>query len=226
MFRYSLKDPAAKIDPLKMLKQEIQQQLESIEQTANAYFDKVGAYEHFHNFDSLDSDDRALSSELSEQIVSVVGELFDATEYSARFDESDQLALRDGQRQADAALRFRKYRRSPPYVEHAEDTILGFVPEDTWEALTDISSARQEFMEGLEVIGRILMRVPNGVREEATNREKPVFSVKEFAEEIGRNPRTVKRYVDKGIIEATQNDAGRILSIPRSQLDSFLKKKD
>ncbi len=207
-----------------MLKEEIQQQLESIEQKAKAYFDQVEAYEHFHDFDSLDSDDRALSSELREQTANVVGELLDATEHSARFDESDQLALRDGQRQADAALRFRKYRRSPPYVEHAEDTILGFVPEDTWEELTDISSARQEFREGLLAIGRILMRVPDGA--EATNREKPALSATEFAEEIGKSSKTVKRYVNQGIIRANQNKAGRILDIPRSELDSYLKKRD
>lgn len=53
---------------------------------------------------------------------------------------------------------------------------------------------------------------------------KPVLSAKEFAEEIGKNPRTVKRYVEQGIIKANQNEAGRILGIPRSELDSFLKK--
>jgi len=226
LFRYSLKDPAAKIDPLKMLKKEIQQQLESIEQTANAYFDKVEAYEDFHDFDSLDSDDRARSSELHEQIASVVGELFDATEHSARFDESDQLALRDGNHQADSALRFRKYRRSSSYVPHDEGSPLGFIPGESWEELTDISSARQEFEEGLAAIGRILMLVPDGGHKEADNQDKPVLTRKEFAEKIGRDPRTVKRYVDKGIIKANQTEAGRILSIPRSELDSFLKKRD
>ena len=209
-----------------MLKKEIQQQIESIEQAANAYFDQVEAHEHFHDFNSLDSDDKARSSELREQMANVVGELFDATEHSARFDESDQLALRDGSRQVDAALRFRKYRRSPPYVEHAEDTILGFVRENTWEERTDIASARQELKEGLAAIGRILMRVPDGVHEEADNQDKPVLTRNEFAEKIGRDPRTVKRYVDKGIIKANQTETGRILNIPQSELDSFLKKRD
>ena len=209
-----------------MLKKELQQQLESIEQTGKTYFDKVGAYGRFYDFNSLDSDDKARSYELRQQIANVVGELIDATENSARFDESDQLALRDGNHQADSALRFHKYQRRSPYVPHDEGSPLGFIPGESWEELTDVSSARQEIKEGLAAIGRILMRVPDGVQEEANNREKPVLSRKEFAEKIGRNPRTVKRYVDKGIIKANQNEAGRILSIPRSQLDSLLKKKD
>ena len=61
---------------------------------------------------------------------------------------------------------------------------------------------------------------------DAKTEPKQILSSKEFAEEIGKNPRTVKRYVDQGIIKANQNEAGRILSIPRSQLDSFLKKED
>ena len=77
----------------------------------------------------------------------------------------------------------------------------------------------------MAAIGRILMRVPDGA-EEANNREKPVLTRNEFAEKIGRDPRTVKRYVDKGIIKANQTETGRILSIPQNQLDSFLKKKD
>lgn len=226
-----------------MLKKEIQQQLASIEQTANAYFNKAVEKEaekastwnqagmpwRGHpdfGFDDLDPSDQELCSKMSQELANVVSQIFDIAEHSSRFDGSDQLALRDGIRFADAALRFRKYRRSSPYVEHEEDTILTSIPADQWEELTSISSARQEFREGMAAIGRILMRVPDGVHEEANDREKQVLSRKEFAEKIGRNPRTVKRYVDKGIIKANQNEAGRILNIPRSQLDSFLKKKD
>ncbi len=157
-----------------MLKKELQQQLESIEQTGKAYFDKVEAYEDFHDFNSLDSADRARSSELREQIANVVGELSNLAEHLPLFGELDQLALRDGIRCTDAALRFRKYRRSPPYVEHEEGTVSASIPGDQWEELTSISSAREEFMEGLDTIRRILILVPDeGESKTPLPTEKP-----------------------------------------------------
>lgn len=184
MFRYSLKDPAAKIGPLKMLKKEIQQQLEIIEQTGKAYFAKVEAYEDFHDFNSLDSADRARSSELREQIANVVSELSNLAEHLPLFGALDQLALRDGIRCADAALRLRKYRRSPPYVEHEEDTVLASIPGDQWEELTSISSAREEFMEGLDTVRRILILVPDeGESKALLPIEKPTKTTSAKVEE-------------------------------------------
>jgi len=184
LFRYSLKDPAAKIGPLKMLKKEIQQQLEIIEQNGKAYFAKVEAYEDFHDFNSLDSADRARSSELRKQIANVVSELSNLAEHLPLFGALDQLALRDGIRCADAALRLRKYRRSPPYVEHEEDTVSVSIPGDQWEELTSISSAREEFMEGLDTIRRILILVPNeGESKTPLPTEKPTKTTSAKVEE-------------------------------------------
>ena len=89
-------------------------------------------------------------------------------------------------------------------------------------------------MEGLDAIGQILTRIPDEVHEETETQsagpndsaEKSILSVKEFAEQIGKSSRTVKRYVTQGIIKANQNDKGRILNITRSELDSFLNKKE
>ncbi len=54
--------------------------------------------------------------------------------------------------------------------------------------------------------------------------QKKNLSVKDFAEEIERSTKTVKRYVKQGMIRANTNEDGRILGIPRSELDAFLKK--
>ena len=108
-----------------MLKKEIQQQLESIEETASNYFDKVETYEHFDDFSSLDPDDRAGSSELYKQIAGVVGQLSDVAEHSLLFDELDQQTLRDALRRTQAALRLRKYQSWDTHVLHDEDIILG-----------------------------------------------------------------------------------------------------
>ncbi len=54
--------------------------------------------------------------------------------------------------------------------------------------------------------------------------KKENLSVKEFAKEIERSTKTVKRYVKQGMIRANTNEDGRILGIPRSELDDFLKK--
>ena len=234
MFRYSLKDPAAKIDPLKMLKKEIQQQLESIEQTANAYFDKVESYEDFHDFNSLDSDEREQSSELREQIANLVGELLNASAHSSLFDQLDQQTLRDALRRAHAALRLCRYQQWDAYEIADEDILKAVVQAGHREYPTSVSEAREEFMEGLDAIGQILTRIPDEVHEETGTQsagpndsaEKSILSVKEFAEQICKSSRTVKRYVTHGIIKANQNDKGRILNIPRSELDSFLNKKE
>ncbi len=70
---------------------------------------------------------------------------------------------------------------------------------------------------------------PKIYQEDQTDQEeirpkKENLSVKEFAKEIERSTKTVKRYVEKGMIQANTNEDGRILSIPRSELDAFLKK--
>ncbi len=54
--------------------------------------------------------------------------------------------------------------------------------------------------------------------------QKKNLSVKDFAEKINKSTKTVKRYVEKGMIRANTNEGGRILGIPRSELDAFLKK--
>jgi len=199
-----------------MLKKEIQRQLESIEQMGKAYFDKVAAYGRFYDFNSLDSYDKAWSSELREQIANVVGELFDAIEHSARFDESDQLALRDGNHQADSALRFHKYQRSSPYVPHDEGSPLGFIPGESWEELTDISSARQEFREGLAAIGRILMLVPDTGR---------ILLVKEAAKIACVDPKTIWRWArEPNSFQVIWNkDESRIKGIPEEPYRKYLK---
>ena len=199
-----------------MLKKELQLQLESIEQTANAYFDKVGAYGRFYDFNSLDSDDKARSSELREQIANVVGELFDAIEHSARFDESDQLALRDGNHQADSALRFHKYQRSSPYVPHDEGSPLGFIPGESWEELTDIPSAREELMEGLNAIRKILMRLADTGR---------ILLVKEAAKIACVDPKTIWRWArEPNSFQVIWNkDESRIKGIPEEPFREYRK---
>ncbi len=62
------------------------------------------------------------------------------------------------------------------------------------------------------------------VDQEETRPQKENLSVKDFAEKINKSTKTVKRYVEKGMIRANTNEDGRILGIPRSELDAFLNK--
>jgi len=155
---------------------QLQDQLENIEQAANAYFEKEAASGHRENSISLEPRDRKRCSELQRGVSNVVGELLGAIADSSLFDEPDQQALRDGLRRADAALRFRSYRHWNGFVEHDEGTVLGFVePGQAEDPIFSVSHAREEFDEGLGVIGRFLIRIPDqphGEIEEASSKQQ------------------------------------------------------
>ena len=162
-------------------KPRLQGQLESIEQAANAYLEKEAAigkdrHSNFENFDFPEPADKERCSELQRRITKVVGEVLVATADSSFFDESDRQALRDGLRRADAALRFRNYRRWNSFVEHDEGTVLCVVPAGQAEdPIFSVPHAREPFKEGLDAIGRILIRVPDqaqGEIEEASSQQQ------------------------------------------------------
>ena len=206
-----------------MSKETLQQELEGIEVDANNYFDIVEA--------PTDSEDRVPPSELSQRIARIVGELHNVMERSSLFDELDQDTLRGGLRCADAALRLHRYQSWYTHVLHDEDRVLDVAKAGHGEYPIGVSDAREEFRRAIETLRRILIRTPDDAQEQQTtlersNQEGPLMSVTKFAEEIGKSTKTVKRYVEKGIIQANKNKEGRILSIPRSELDSVLKRRD
>ncbi len=206
----------ATIDALKMLKKELQQQSKGIEQMANTYFDKVEAYEHFHDFNSLDSDERAQSSELRERIANLVGELLNASAHSSLFDELDQQTLRDALRRAHAALRLCRYQQWDAYEIADEDILKAVVQAGHREYPTSVSKAREEFMEGLEAIGQILMRVPDAGK---------ILLVKEAAKIADVDPKTIWRWArEPDLFPVIWNkDKSRIKGIPEESFREFIE---
>ena len=235
----------ATIDPLKMLKKELQQQSKGIEQTANTYFDKVEAYEHFHDFNSLDSDERAQSSELRERIANLVGELLNASAHSSLFDELDQQTLRDALRRAHAALRLCRYQQWDAYEIADEDILKAVVPAGHREDPISVSGAREEFMEALEAIKEILTRMPKDAHEKAKKasgvdtvpensttdldlQQKEHLRVYEAAKIAGVSTRQITRWADEGYFPVRRNnkpkgEGRRIIGISGESFRKYLK---
>jgi len=153
--------------------------------------------------------------------------------YDVDLDESELRQVRD------------KYLRREDYPSLNElKQIISFKSnEDKVRWGTDLTAFADDFNDdlkrgikrALESARFDLGQVKPRIYEEAQNTEaapapkepspqKKNLSVKDFAEEIERSTKTVKRYVEKGIIRANTNEDGRILGIPRSELDAFLKK--
>ncbi len=160
-------------------------QLKNIEQAADAYFNEAidkqdkkvsgwrpGMQPQGFGFDDLNEGDKKRYSEISQNLATVVSQTFDVIETSSLFDESDRQALRDGLRRADAALRFRHYRRWDLFVEHDEGTVLGVVPAGQAEdPIFSVPHAREESDKGLDAIKRILIRIPATVGKDAPQTE-------------------------------------------------------
>ncbi len=194
-------------------KPRLQGQLESIEQAANAYFETEAASGHPENFNSLEPRDRKRCSELQRGVSNVVRELLGAIADSPLFDEPDQQTLRDGGRRADAALRFHSYRRWTSFVDHDEGKVLRVGGAGQAEdPIFSVSHAREEFNEGLAVVGRFLIRIPDqthGETEEAsvvdTKSEdwkrklesKASFTIVEAADIANETERSLRNKTDK-----------------------------
>jgi len=145
---------------------QFQEELENIEQAANTYFD-VGD-------PSLADEKRR--AEIDQDLASFVNRMFDVIEPSSRFGESDEATLRNELSRTQVALRFRRLRRWNTFVEHDEGTVLAVVPAGQAEdPIFSVSHAREEFDEGLGVIGRFLIRIPDqpqGEIEEASSKQQ------------------------------------------------------
>jgi len=147
-------------------KPQLQEQLENIEEAANTYFD----------VDDPSSADEKRRAEIDQDLASFVNRMFDVIEPSSRFGESDEATLRNELSRTQVALRFRRLRRWNTFVEHDEGTVLGFVePGQAEDPIFSVSHAREPFKEGLDAIGRILIRVPDqaqGEIEEASSQQQ------------------------------------------------------
>ena len=147
-------------------KPQLQEQLENIEEAANTYFD----------VDDPSSADEKRRAEIDQDLASFVNRMFDVIEPSSRFGESDEATLRNELSRAQVALRFRRLRRWNTFVEHDEGTVLAVVPAGQAEdPIFSVSHAREEFDEGLGVIGRFLIRIPDqpqGEIEEASSKQQ------------------------------------------------------
>jgi len=144
---------------------QLQDQLESIEKAANAYFD-VGD-------PSLADEKRR--AEIDQDLASFVNRMFDVIEPSSRFGELDEATLRNELSRAQVALRFRRLRRWNTFVEHDEGRFLAVVEAGQAEDPIDLSDSREEFDKGLETIGRILIRIPDqthGEIREASSKQQ------------------------------------------------------
>ncbi len=135
------------------------------------------------------------------------------------------------------------HRDDYPSLNELKQIIIFKSAEDRTRWGTDLTGYSEDFnndlkrgiKKALELARFDLGQVkPKQYQEEQTVEAAPVpkepspqkknLSVKDFAEEIERSTKTVKRYVEKGMIRANTNEDGRILGIPRSELDNFLKK--
>ncbi len=147
-------------------KPQLQEQLENIEEAANTYFD----------VDDPSSADEKRRAEIDQDLASFVNRMFDVIEPSSRFGESDEATLRNELSRTQVALRFRRLRRWNTFVEHDEGTVLAVVPAGQAEdPIFSVSHAREEFDEGLGVIGRFLIRIPDqpqGEIEEASSKQQ------------------------------------------------------
>ena len=130
------------------------------------------------------------------------------------------------------------HRDDYPSLNELKQIIIFKSAEDRTRWGTDLTGYSEDFnndlkrgiKKALELARFVLGHVkPKIYQEEKTDQEeirpeKENLSVKEFAEQISKSTKTVKRYVEKGMIRANTNEDGRILGIPRSELDAFLNK--
>jgi len=130
------------------------------------------------------------------------------------------------------------HRDDYPSLNELKQIIIFKSAEDRTRWGTDLTGYSEDFnndlkrgiKKALELARFDLGHVkPKIYQEEKTDQEeirpeKENLSVKEFAEQISKSTKTVKRYVEKGMIRANTNEDGRILGIPRSELDAFLNK--
>jgi len=122
--------------------------------------------------DDPSSADEKRRAEIDQDLASFVNRMFEVIEPSSRFDESDERILRNELSRAQAALRFRRLRRWNGFVEHDEGTVLGFVePGQKEDPIFSAPDAYEEFKEGLDAIGRILIRIPATVGKDSPQTE-------------------------------------------------------
>ncbi len=150
-----------------------------------------------------------------------------STTYDVELDESELRRIRD------------KYlhKEDYPSLNELKQVIRFKSNEDHFKYGTDVTTYADEFNFDLERgikkalefarfdLGQVKPKIyQEGKTDPEIRTRKENLSAKEFAEQISKSTKTVKRYVEKGMIRANTNEDGRILGIPRSELDDFLKK--